>query len=54
MRDRARWTEAARNDPEKLNLDEYLAFTHPESSHWAQLKLAEELIEKFGNFKSLE
>ncbi|KAK2578006.1 hypothetical protein KPH14_008435 [Odynerus spinipes] len=47
MRDRARWTEAARNDPEKLTLDEFLAFTHPESSHRALLQMVEDLFEKF-------
>nr|XP_050846044.1 45 kDa calcium-binding protein isoform X1 [Vespula vulgaris] len=49
MRDRARWTDAARNDPEKLTLDEFLAFTHPESSHRALLQMVEDLFEKFGN-----
>ena len=56
MRDRARWSEAARTDPEKLALDEFLAFTHPESSHRALLQMVEDLFEKFGNnamFKSL-
>lgn len=48
MRDRARWAEAARNDPEKLTLDEFLAFTHPESSHRALLQMVEDLFEKFG------
>ncbi|KOX73368.1 45 kDa calcium-binding protein [Melipona quadrifasciata] len=47
MRDRARWAEAARNDPERLELDEFLAFTHPESSHRALLQMVEDLFEKF-------
>ncbi|KAK0080875.1 hypothetical protein PV325_013209 [Microctonus aethiopoides] len=47
MRDRARWVEAARNDPERLALDEFLAFTHPESSHRALLQMVEDLFEKF-------
>ncbi|XP_053989387.1 45 kDa calcium-binding protein isoform X1 [Hylaeus volcanicus] len=47
MRDRARWTEAARNDPERLALDEFLAFTHPESSHRALLQMVDDLFEKF-------
>ncbi|XP_034943266.1 45 kDa calcium-binding protein isoform X2 [Chelonus insularis] len=47
MRDRARWTETARNDPERLTLDEFLAFTHPESSHRALLQMVEDLFEKF-------
>ncbi|XP_012235243.1 45 kDa calcium-binding protein [Linepithema humile] len=47
MRDRARWAEAARNDPDRLALDEFLAFTHPESSHRALLQMVEDLFEKF-------
>ncbi|XP_033321825.1 stromal cell derived factor mayday [Megalopta genalis] len=47
MRDRARWAEAARNDPDRLALDEFLAFTHPESSHRALLQIVEDLFEKF-------
>lgn len=47
MRDRARWAEAARNDPDRLALDEFLAFTHPESSYRALLQMVEELFEKF-------
>ncbi|XP_058806060.1 45 kDa calcium-binding protein [Phymastichus coffea] len=47
MRDRARWTEAAHTDPDKLALDEFLAFTHPESSHRALLQIVEDLFEKF-------
>ncbi|XP_029178968.1 45 kDa calcium-binding protein [Nylanderia fulva] len=47
MRDRARWAEAARNDPDRLGLDEFLAFTHPESSHRALLQMVEDLFEKF-------
>lgn len=50
MRDRARWAEAARNDPDRLGLDEFLAFTHPESSHRALLQMVEDLFEKFGKF----
>lgn len=53
MRDRARWTEAARTDPDKLALDEFLAFTHPESSHRALLQMVEDLFEKFGEFISV-
>ncbi|XP_057318089.1 45 kDa calcium-binding protein isoform X1 [Microplitis mediator] len=47
MRDRARWIEAARTDPDKLTLDEFLAFTHPESSHRALLQMVDDLFEKF-------
>lgn len=48
MRDRAAWSEAARSDPDALNLDEFLAFRHPESSHATILTLVEELLDKFG------
>ena len=30
---KAAWFEAARSNPEKLNIDEFLSFTHPEFSH---------------------
>lgn len=50
MRDRARWIEAARTDPDKLTLDEFLAFTHPESSHRALLQMVDDLFEKFGYY----
>ena len=30
---KAAWGEAARSNPEKLNIDEFLTFTHPEFSH---------------------
>ena len=30
---KASWSEAARSNPDALNIDEFLAFTHPESSH---------------------
>ncbi|XP_076632264.1 stromal cell derived factor mayday [Colletes latitarsis] len=47
MRDRARWSGAARNDPERLALKEFLAFTHPECSLRALLQMVEDLFEKF-------
>ncbi|KAF4527488.1 hypothetical protein B566_EDAN014542 [Ephemera danica] len=47
MRDRAAWSEAARSDPDNLNLDEFLAFRHPESSHATIITLVDELIDKF-------
>ena len=49
MRDRARWSEAARSDPEKLTVDEFLAFTHPESNVRTLLQSVEEMFDKFGN-----
>ena len=30
---KASWAEAARTNGDALNIDEFLAFTHPESSH---------------------
>ncbi|XP_075211433.1 stromal cell derived factor mayday isoform X2 [Lycorma delicatula] len=45
-RDKASWSEAARNDPDFLTLDEFLAFRHPESSHITILGLVEELLDK--------
>ncbi|CAG9862979.1 unnamed protein product [Phyllotreta striolata] len=47
MRDKASWMEAARSNPDSLTLDEFLAFTHPESSVTNQLVLVDELFDKF-------
>ncbi|KAG5880648.1 hypothetical protein JTB14_022814 [Gonioctena quinquepunctata] len=47
MRDKASWMEAARSNPDSLTLDEFLAFTHPESSASNQLALVDELYDKF-------
>lgn len=47
MKDKASWMEAARSNPDSLTLDEFLAFTHPESSAANQLALVEELYDKF-------
>lgn len=41
---KAAWSEAARTNPDALNIDEYLSFTHPESSHSALAQLIEELL----------
>ena len=41
---KAAWSEAARTNPDALNIDEYLSFTHPESSHSALAQLTEELL----------
>ncbi len=41
---KAAWTEAARSNPEKLNIDEFLGFLHPELSHPLMLQEAELLI----------
>ncbi|XP_042208651.1 45 kDa calcium-binding protein-like [Homarus americanus] len=44
MRDKAAWSEAARDNPEHLTIDEFLAFRHPESSHATILSIVEETI----------
>ena len=49
MRDKASWSEAARNDPASLSLDEFLAFRHPESSHANILTGVEEVISMAGD-----
>ena len=48
MRNKAAWSEAARDDPKQLSLDEFLAFRHPESSHATILNIVEETIAKLG------
>ncbi len=35
----AAWKEAARSNPESLNIDEFLAFTHPEVSHSLRIQV---------------
>lgn len=47
MKDRALWSEAAKTNPDSLTVDEFLAFTHPESSVSYQLTLVDELYDKF-------
>ncbi|CAG9835298.1 unnamed protein product [Diabrotica balteata] len=47
MRDKAAWTEAAKSNPNTLTIDEFLSFTHPESSVTNQLMLVDELFDKF-------
>lgn len=47
MRDKAYWREAARFDPSSLTVDEFLSFTHPESSASNHLAVVDELYEKF-------
>ena len=48
MRDKAAWSEAARDDPDTLSLDEFLAFRHPESSHASILATVEEVLSMGG------
>ncbi|XP_022913645.1 45 kDa calcium-binding protein [Onthophagus taurus] len=47
MKDKASWLEAAKSDANSLTVDEFLAFTHPESSATNQLALVDELYDKF-------
>ncbi|XP_065351887.1 45 kDa calcium-binding protein [Cloeon dipterum] len=47
MKEKRAWSEAARSDPSYLNVDEFLAFRHPESSHSTIMQLVEELLDKF-------
>lgn len=54
MRDKAAWSEAARDNPEQLTLDEFLAFRHPESSHATILNIVEETIARLGKVKDFE
>lgn len=46
LRDKAYWQEAAKSYPNALTIDEFLAFTHPESSASNQLTLVDELYDK--------
>ena len=41
---KAAWSEAARSNPDALNIDEFLAFTHPEASHSWLAQNAEEIF----------
>ena len=41
---KAAWSEAARSNPDALNLDEFLGFTHPESSHSGLALQMEEML----------
>ncbi|KAH8310753.1 hypothetical protein KR044_002897 [Drosophila immigrans] len=47
MRDKARWSEAARTDLFTLTIDEYLSFRHPESSVANLLELVDDLLRQF-------
>ncbi|CAB4069332.1 SDF4 [Lepeophtheirus salmonis] len=44
---KAGWSEAARSNPDSLNIDEYLGFTHPESSHSILSQSSEESLRKY-------
>ncbi|XP_046458033.1 45 kDa calcium-binding protein-like [Daphnia pulex] len=45
--DKAAWSEAAKTDPDFLNLDEFLSFRHPESSHTTLLSKADDLLGEY-------
>ncbi|ENN81006.1 45 kDa calcium-binding protein [Dendroctonus ponderosae] len=46
-KDQAAWSQLAKLEPFSMNADEFLAFTHPESSVAHHLELVEEMYEKF-------
>ena len=48
--DQAAWSEAAKTDPDFLNLDEFLSFRHPESSHSNLLSKTDDIIGEYGIF----
>ncbi|CAG0886183.1 unnamed protein product [Darwinula stevensoni] len=41
MMEKASWYEAARGDPDALNIDEFLSFRHPEQSHSLLLQVVD-------------
>jgi len=46
---KAAWSEAARTNPDAVNIDEFLGLEHPESSHSMLTQRVEEMMEKFDN-----
>ena len=44
---KAAWAEAARTNGDALNIDEFLGFTHPESSHSLLAQTAEETFGRY-------
>jgi hypothetical protein len=45
---KAAWFESVRGDPDRLNIDEFLAFRHPEQSHSFLLKIVEDVSNILG------
>jgi len=43
---KAAWSEAARTNPDAVNIDEFLGLEHPESSHSMLTQRVEEMMEK--------
>lgn len=46
---KASWSEAAKTNPEAVNIDEFLGLQHPESSHSLLTQRVEEMMEKYDN-----
>lgn len=46
---RAAWFEAARSNPEAVNIDEFLSLEHPESSHSLLMQRVEEVLANHDN-----
>lgn len=44
---KAAWSEAARTNPDAVNIDEFLGLEHPESSHSLLTQRVEEMMDKF-------
>ena len=47
---KAAWSEAAKTNPEAVNIDEFLGLEHPESSHSLLTQRVEELMDKVKYF----
>ena len=43
---KAAWSEAARSNPDAVNIDEFLGLEHPESSHSLLTQRVEEMLDK--------
>lgn len=48
MRDKAYWSEAAKTNPNYLDINEFLAFRHPESSHANILDIIDDILFNIG------
>ena len=47
---KAAWSEAARSNPDAVNIDEFLGLEHPESSHSLLTQRVEEMLDKVNSF----
>ena len=43
---KAAWSEAAKTNPDAVNIDEFLGLEHPESSHSLLTQRVEEMLDK--------